>query len=396
MREIRQQGLTAKRKPRILHLITRLLRGGAEAKTLAEIAALKDRYEFTLGYGAECSPEQLMQVAKLGIPTRRFRLIRHYEPASLTLASLQVYRYLKAQPFDIIHTHETEAGIIGRMAAKLAGVPIVVHTIHGVPFTEQRNPVLRHFVLFMERRVAPWTTRLIANADVIKKEFLSAGVGRPEQYVTIHSGVDLEHFASAAPLDLGLPPHTFKVLMAARLASGKGFSELLQAAAELARGQEPIVFLIAGEGPLRPWLEEEIQGKGLSERIRLVGYQPDLAPLMKAVDCFVLASYREGTPRAISEAMAAGLPVIATRIDGIPEQVADGVNGLLIAPKDAQALAEAIGTLARDEALRRRMGEAGRERAKAFSLVTMIASLDQLYQELLSRYAPASTRSGNV
>ena len=396
MREIRQQGRTVKRKPKIFHLITRLLRGGAEAKTLAEIAALRDKYEFVLGYGAEYSAEQLAQVAQFGIRTQRFPLIRHYDPFSLVLASLQVYRYIQGQRFDIVHTHSTEAGIVGRLAAHWATVPIIVHTIHGVPFTEQRNPLLRHFVLFMERKVAPWTTRLIANSDIIKETFLRAAVGHPEQYLTIRSGVDLERFASAAPLDLGLPPDCFKVLMAARLTSGKGFSELLQAAAQLTWEAPSIVFLVAGEGPLRDWLEREIRGKELSERIRLLGYQVDLAPLMKAVDVFVLPSYREGTPRAISEAMAAGLPVIATRIDGIPEQIQDGVNGILIEPRRVEPLIEAIRKLASDETLRRRMGQASRERAKAFSLSVMITSIDKLYQELLDRHAHASALSGRA
>jgi glycosyltransferase involved in cell wall biosynthesis len=357
---------------------------------------LKDRYDFTLGYGAEYSPEQLAQAAELGIATRRFGLIRHYDPASLALASFQVYRYLKAEYFDIVHTHETEAGIVGRIAAHWAGVPIIVHTIHGVPFTPQRHFLLRRFVVLMERWVAPWTTRLVANAEAIKREFLRAGVGRAEQYVTVHSGIDLEHFSEAAPLDLGLPANTFKVLTAARLAPGKGFSELLQAAAELAREADPIVLLIAGEGPLRPWLEREIKRRGLMEKVRLLGHQPDLAPLMKAVDCFVLPSYREGTPRAISEAMAAGLPIIATGVDGIPEQIVDGLNGILIEPRAVQPLVAAIHTLARDPALRRQMGEASRERAQLFSLPAMVAALDRLYQELLAHSAAARPLSGGM
>ncbi len=357
---------------------------------------MKDRYDFTLGYGAEYSPEQLAQAAELGIATRRFGLIRHYDPASLALASFQVYRYLKAEYFDIVHTHETEAGIVGRIAAHWAGVPIIVHTIHGVPFTPQRHFLLRRFVVLMERWVAPWTTRLVANAEAIKREFLRAGVGRAEQYVTVHSGIDLEHFSEAAPLDLGLPANTFKVLTAARLAPGKGFSELLQAAAELAREADPIVLLIAGEGPLRPWLEREIKRRGLMEKVRLLGHQPDLAPLMKAVDCFVLPSYREGTPRAISEAMAAGLPIIATGVDGIPEQIVDGLNGILIEPRAVQPLVAAIHTLARDPALRRQMGEASRERAQLFSLPAMVAALDRLYQELLAHSAAARPLSGGM
>jgi len=318
---------------------------------------------------------------------QRFGLIRHYDPASLTLSCLQVYRYLKAGRFDIVHTHSTEAGIIGRIAARWAGTPAIVHTIHGIPFTEQRNLFLRSFLLLMERLAASWTTRLIANADAIRSAYLKAGVGYSEQIVTIRSGIDLERFASAAPMDLDLPRGTFKVLMVARLTKGKGFRELLEAAKQLIKELPEVVFFIAGEGPLRTSLATQISREALTDRVRLLGYQPDLAGLMKAVDLFVLPSYREGTPRVISEAMAAGLPVVATCVDGIPEQVEHGVNGLLVEPRQARPLVEAILDLARDEGLRRRMGEAGRKRAEAYSMDTMVAAIDQLYQELLFQYA---------
>ena len=374
-------------KPKVFHLITRFLQGGgAEAKTLAELVALRHKYAFTLGYGAEFSPMQIAGIAKLDIPTRRFSSIRRYDPISLTLACLQVYGYLKAGHFEIVHTHSTEAGIIGRVAARWARVPIIIHTIHGIPFTKQRNPFLGRFLLIMERLVAPWTTRLIANADVIKDVYLKSGVGQPEQIVTIRSGIDLERFAAALPTDLGLPPGTFKVLTVARLTPGKGFRELLEAATQLVEKLPKFVFLIAGEGPLRAKLEEEIKSRNLTGRVRLLGYQSDLAELMKAADLFVLPSYREGTPRVISEAMAAGLPVVATRVDGIPEQVEHGVSGLLVEPRQVRPLVEAILELALDEGLRRRMGEAGRKRAEAYSMDTMVAAIDQLYQELLFQY----------
>ena len=377
----------ATNKPKVFHLITRFLQGGgAEAKTIAELVALRHKYAFTLGYGVEFSSSQLARGAELGIPMQRFGLIRHYDPVSLALACLQVYRYLRAGRFDIVHTHSTEAGIVGRIAARCAGIPVIVHTIHGIPFTEQRNLFLRSFLLLMERLAASWTTRLIANADVIRSKYLKAGVGHSEQIVTICSGIDLEQFASAAPMDLDLPRGTFKVLMVARLTKGKGFRELLEAAKQLIKELPEVVFFIAGEGPLQTSLATQISREALTDRVRLLGYQPDLAGLMKAVDLFVLPSYREGTPRVISEAMAAGLPVVATCVDGIPEQVEHGVNGLLVEPRQARPLVEAILELAHDEGLRRRMGEAGRKRAEAYSMDAMVAAIDQLYQELLFQY----------
>ena len=366
-------------KPRVLHLITRLLQGGAEAKTLAELEALHGRYAFTLCFGASFSPAQRAHVERLGVPTRRLASLRHYDPFSLSVACVQLYRFMKRTHFDVVHTHSTEAGIVGRLAAHWANVPVVVHTLHGVPFTEQRNPVLRQFLLTLERTAAPWTQRFVANAQIIKETYLNAGVGHEGQYEVVPSGVDLERFACATPVELACPEKMFKVLTAARLTAGKGLFELLQAAREM----PDAVFFIAGEGPLRHKLETQIERFGLGERVRLLGHRQDLAGLMRAVDLFVLPSYREGTPRVISEALAAGLPIVATNVDGIPEQVEHGVNGLLVPPRQVRPLVSAMLALADDEAQRVHMGKNSQERAQKFSQRTMVAALDELYQDLL-------------
>lgn len=383
-------------RPKVFHLITRFLQGGAEAKTLSELAGLRHKYAFTLGYGASFSSQQLEKVARLRIPTKRFGLLRHYNLAALALSCVQIYRYLKTNRFDIVHTHSTEAGIVGRLAARLAGVPVIVHTLHGIPFTEQRNPLLRNALLFMERQAASWTTCLIDNAQPIREAFLGAGIGRPEQYATIHSGIDLKHFAEAKPRTLDLPGVAFKVLMAGRLVPGKGFVELLQAAERLVEHNPNLSFLIAGDGPLRPKLEREIKRKGLSRVVHLLGHQTGLAGIMKAVDAFVLPSYREGTPRVISEAMAAGLPVIATRVDGIPEQVEDGTNGYLIEPRKVEPLVQALLRLFEDEKLRHRMGQASLKRVQAFSQEAMIQALDVLYHKLLDRHLEIQTEKARL
>jgi len=369
-------------KPHIFHLITRLLKGGAEAKTLATVQGLDDEYEFTVGYGAEYDQEQVDQLKSDGIPTKRFPLIRHYNPVTALPAVVSLARYLRREEFDIVHTHSTEAGIIGRFAAALAGVPNVVHTVHGVPFTDDRNDALNRFVLVCERQAATYTDTIATNADVIAGEYLEEEIGRPEQYTTVYSGVDLDAFADATPVD-HLPGGRPRVVIVGRLTEGKGHGVLLDAVASM-DGFDGSVCIV-GDGPLFDSLASEIEARGLSDRVFLTGYRDDVPWVLAASDVLVLPSFREGTPRVITEAMASGLPVVATDIAGIPEQVHDGKNGYLVPTGDAAAVRERLGELVEDYGLRERMGERGLERVEAFSIEAMVGQLDGVYQDLLNR-----------
>jgi len=367
-------------RPRVFHLITRLIKGGAEAKTLTTVQGLTDDYEFTVGYGAEYDQEPLDRLDECGIETKRFPLIRHYNPVTAVPAVISLARYLRRAEFDIVHTHSTEAGIIGRFAAALAGVPNVVHTVHGVPFTEDRNDLLNRFVLVCERQAATYTDVLATNADVIAEEYLELGIGRPEQYTTVYSGVDIDAFADAAPAE-DLPGERPRVVMVGRLAEGKGHGVLLDAVASMEDFEGSVC--IVGDGPLSDSLAPEIEARGLSDRVFLTGYRDDVPRIHAASDVLVLPSFREGTPRVITEAMASGLPVVATDIAGIPEQVRDGENGYLVPTGDAAAVRERLGELVEDSGLRERMGEWGLERVEAFSVEAMVGQLDGVYRELM-------------
>ena len=365
--------------PRVFHLITRLLKGGAEGKTIGTVLGLDD-YEFTVGYGAEYDAEQVQRLHDHGVETQRFRTMRHYNPVTTIPAVLSVAQYIRREEFDIVHTHSTEAGIIGRFAARLAGTPAVVHTVHGVPFADDRNAALERFILGCERRAAPMTDRLVVNADAIAEDYLSRGIGKPEQYTTVYSGIDIDAFQGvdpAADVD-GEDP---RVLMVGRLAKGKGFDVLLDALDRLDRTDLSVY--IVGDGPRRDWIESEVQSRGLDEVVELLGYRSDVPAIMAACDVFVLPSYREGTPRVITEAMASGLPVIATEIAGIPEQVADGESGYLIQPGDDAALADRLAALLAYPEQRRTFGVAGRDRVERFSIERMNDDLDDVYQSLL-------------
>ena len=372
--------MTGSERPRVFHLITRLLKGGAEAKTIATVCGLDD-YAFTVGYGAEYDSEQVDRLEREGVATKRFPLIRHYNPVTTVPAVLSLAQYLRREDFDIVHTHSTEAGIIGRFAAALAGVPTIVHTVHGVPFADDRSDLLNRFVLVCERQAAGYTDHIVTNADVIADDYLARGIGRRDQYTTVYSGVDLDAFEDAEPAD-DLPGERLRIVMVGRLADGKGHEVLLDAVESLGEFEGSVC--IVGDGPLYDSLAADVADRGLSDQVFLTGFRDDVPNVLAASDVLVLPSFREGTPRVITEAMASGLPVIATDIAGIPEQVVDGESGYLIPTGDSTALANRMETLLADAELRERMGTRGLERAGRFSVATMVENLDGLYRELLA------------
>lgn len=367
-------------RPRVFHLITRLLKGGAEAKTINTVKGL-DGYEFVVGHGVDYDPEQIATMQSVGIETVRFSGIRHYNPVTALPAVGEVARYLQKQQFDIVHTHSTEAGIIGRLAAAIADVPAVVHTVHGVPFAPDRNRALELFVLYGERLAATYSDQIITNADAIATDYLSRGIGTPEQYTTVYSGIQLDTFQDASPAS-EINENGIQIASVGRLADGKGFPDLIAAVDQLDRND--ITVYIVGDGPMYEKLEEEIEHSGLSETVQLLGYRDDIPEILSAVDIFTLPSYREGTPRVITEAMATGLPVIATDIAGIPEQVAHGENGYLIQPGDIDGLTKHIQQLCESSSLRQQFGTASQKRAEKFSVQQMLQDIDHIYTRLLA------------
>ncbi|MGB9931517.1 glycosyltransferase family 4 protein [Haloarcula amylolytica] len=371
--------MTSHTSPCVFQFITRLLNGGAEAHLIETVRRL-DEYDVTVGHGAFYHDSQVKCLEREGITTKTFPLVRHYNPVTAPFAVLSVARYLRRNDFDIVHTNSTEAGIIGRFAAAIADVPVVVHTVHGVPFSDDRNVLLNRFVLAGERLAARHTDRIITNADVMAEEYLDRGIGTRDQYTTIPSGIDLEPFREASPA-ADLPGERPRVAMIGRLADGKGFDVLLDAVADI---RQEASICIVGDGPLSDKLKNEIETRGLADRVSLTGYREDVPRVLAASDVLVLPSFREGTPRVITEAMAAGLPVVATDIAGIPEQVEHGESGYLIPPGDAAALADRLNELLADPRLRERFGQRGSERASQLSVKAMVDTTTDLYESLLS------------
>jgi glycosyltransferase involved in cell wall biosynthesis len=383
---------------RIVHIITRLIVGGAQENTLLSCQGQHAHgHDVTLICGPPLGPEgSLMDRARSG--GYRVELLDEMRRSVLPLKDWNTHRKLiarlrKLHP-DVVHTHSSKAGILGRSAAHKAGVPVIVHTIHGLAFTASTSRLVNGFYKFMERRAAPISSAIVCVADAMREQSLAAGIGRPDQYVTIYSGMDTSSFinppVSRADVRhrLGLQDHHIVVGTIARLFHLKGHDDLLAIAPDLCRRLPGLRFLWIGDGLLRQEFKRQMTAIGLRDRFILTGLVPpaQVPELVGAMDLLVHPSRREGLARALPQAALAGKPVIAYDIDGNREALLDGVSGFALRPFDRDALAAKISLLAADPAQCAEMGRRGREFALTrFDAKVMVDALEALYARLLSK-----------
>jgi glycosyltransferase involved in cell wall biosynthesis len=291
--------------------------------------------------------------------------------------------------YQIVHTHSSKAGVLGRVAAKMARVPVIVHTVHGWSFHQQLTPRKLRFYVALEK-IGDWCGHaaiLVAEQDRAKG--LAQGI-RAADYVVIRSGIELDRFGhpQVAPAEmrqqLGIPSDALVVGSVTRLSPQKAPLDLIDAFGHIQRQFPHAWFVVVGDGPLRPDVEARIQQLGLGDRLILTGLRRDVPELMAAFDIFVLSSLWEGLPRVLPQAMATGLPIVCTAADGTAEAIEEGVNGFLVGKGETAVLAARVLQLLQDGELRRTMGENGRCRAPQFSAETMVQEIDTLYRRLLA------------
>jgi glycosyltransferase involved in cell wall biosynthesis len=374
-----------------LHLITRLSLGGPSLNTIDSVLAL-DRagWRTILAVGSVEEEISVLDQAR----SRGCRIVflpaltREVSPAKDLRALWQVFRLIKRERVTLVHTHTSKAGFLGRLAAWLARVPVVVHTPHGHVFYGYYGRRLTALFVGLERLAAWLTDRIVVLTERGIEEHLARGIGRREQFRVIPSGVDLERIRlSARPYEmarsrLGVDSETHLIVGLGRLEPVKGFQLLVKALPAILSGVPSARLLLVGEGSLRPALVNDARALGVADRLTFVGAQPEGATFLAAADLVVVPSLNEGMGRVLVEAMALGRPVVATRVGGIPAVVVDGETGRLVAPDDPAALARAVNELLKDPGLRQRMGEAGRRRAEQFSLTVMESRLLDLYRGL--------------
>lgn len=384
---------------KVCHIITRLIVGGAQENTLATCVGLQRDYgcEVDLVVGPTEGPEGTLMEAAREADVRTILvpdLIRTVSPDRDLNALRELRMQIRKGRYDIIHTHSAKAGILGRIAAGREHTPTVLHTIHGLPFHEYERWYRNALYIAAERFAARYTTHFISVADAMTRKSLAAGIGRPDQYTTIHSGMDLDAFLAAqrdsAPLRqrLGIEPGDFVFGKIARLFELKGHEFLFAAAPAIVRADPRVKFLLVGDGVLRRHFEQEALRLGLDRHFLFVGLVPPGAVprYVGCMDALVHLSLREGLARALPQAMAAGKPVVSFDIDGASEVVRDGETGFLLAPKDVPGLERAAIQLLKDRSRAATMGARGRELVKdKFSQATMVRRIFELYQQPSSR-----------
>jgi glycosyltransferase involved in cell wall biosynthesis len=322
-------------------------------------------------------------------------LVRRISPINDVRALIALSRHIRKIEPHIVHTHTSKAGILGRLAAWMARVPIVIHTPHGHVFYGHFGRLLSRMFLQMEKLLGRITHHQIALTPEEGNDYLNLGVAKSNNISVIHSGVDLSCFkrskteSNPGRNELAIPPDSLVVGYVGWLIPIKGVTHLVNAMAEVVQRHPNSLLVLVGKGDDKGGeaikLREQVQSLGLTDKVLFLGWRPDVNEITGCFDIFVLPSLNEGMGRVLVEAMAAGLPIVASRVGGIPDLVKHGENGLLVPPANAGALEQAISDLLSDKAKRKRMGETGKRMCRPYSIEAMVDKIDNLYSRLLAR-----------
>ena len=377
--------------PRVLQLITLSDWGGAQQCVLSLARGLRDHYDMTVACGSDGPLVDRLRregIRVIEVPS----LVRTPRFLSDIKTLWTLARVMHAERFALVHCHSTKAGLLGRIAARIAGVPAVLFTAHGWQFAGEWPAVMRLAMV-----VSEWVTGRLSTAIVCVSHYdrvlaLKMHLAAPDRMVVVHNGVDPSPW-----LGNGLPPdpqdcaRPCTAVMVGRLTVQKDPATLLAAWRAVPR---PHRLILVGDGPLLPDLMAQVRRDGLEERVTFMASTTDIPALLRTADVFVLSSRWEGLPLAIIEAMMSGLPVVGTRVGGVAEVMVDGETGLLVPPKDPEALASALNRLLEDAGLRRQMGEAGRRRAlDRFTEARMLAETTAVYSRSLEVRGRAAAES---
>ncbi len=388
----------------VLHVITRMILGGAQENTLLTLEGLQrnPRFDARLVTGPALGPEgSLLERARAGgIPVEVVDSLRReihplHDLAALA-ALVRIFRRVRPR---IVHTHSAKAGILGRAAAWLTRVPVVIHTVHGLSFHPYQSRWLNRLYVLAERVVAPVTDAFVTVAEAMRDQSLAVGIGTPDRYRTIASGMELEPFFAAAGdrdrvrAELGFSPDEVVFAKVARLFELKGHEYVLAAFRALANDHPRARLLFIGDGIRRAELEAEAEQMGIRARVTFLGLVPPerIPPLLHAADAVVHASLREGLPRVVPQALLCRRPVVAFDVDGAREVVVPGRTGALVPARDVLGLERAMRDVLTDPETARSLAEQGcREVRERFSARGMVLELIRLYDRLSPPEATAS------
>lgn len=375
----------------VAHVITKLELGGAQQNTLFTVAHLdRSRFRPLLITGeAGLLDDEAASLPDVGFH-RIASLVRPISPRRDGRALLDLTRLLKRLRPVIVHTHSSKAGILGRWAARLAGVPVLLHSIHGFGFTPGQSPATRRLLVQAERATARLTTGFIAVSEANRRQGIALGLFPPDRCTVIRSGIDLAAYRglqvdrAGKRRELGLDPARPLIGMVAPFKPQKAPLDFIRVMAAVHQARPDAQALLVGDGDLRGAIEAEVRRLGLGGVVRLTGWRRDVAEIMACLDVFALTSRWEGLPRVYLEALACGVPVVGTDVDGAAEVIRDGENGHLVAPGDVAGLAGHLLGLLAEPSRAARMGMAGRTLPQDFDIHEMVRRQETEYARLLA------------
>ena len=390
---------------KIVHIITRLILGGAQENTLITCKLLAQRgHNVTLITGPAIGPEGELFNQTKGQDYKVIvldRLRRAINPLNDIVSYFQIKKLLRQLQPDIVHTHSAKAGILGRFAGcTLKGkwaenLPALVHTIHGLAFHQYQSQWLNKFYIAIEKSAAKRTDFFISVANAMTAQATAVGIGKPEQYVTTYSAIEeddfLEPISEERKRDFRLKYEISKdsivLVTIARLFMLKGHEYIIASAKQLSKRFEKCIWLFVGDGNLSEHFKQQVRELGLAEKVKFTGLlPPSQIPLaIQSSDILVHCSLREGLARTLPQAMLCGRPAVSFDVDGAREVVNEN-TGRLIEPKNVEQLTKACAELIKDEDLRVKLGENGRESVKKkFAPETMVDTIETVYKKLLEK-----------
>ncbi len=390
----------------VIHIITRLDRGGSAQNTMLTVLG-HDRTQYEpvviAGHpgtwdaqgGMAATEEQCRRLDKEQIAYELVpSLVRPISPWKDLCALWTLVGILRATRPAIVHTHTSKAGVLGRVAAWLAQVPVIVHTPHGHVFYGHFGPWKSKVFLQIERILCRVTSTLVALTSAERDDHLDRAVGPADRFAVIPSGIDVERFRRArvegrqVPQEFNCPAGATIAGSIGWLTDIKGHRLLVEALGYLKDEFPKLHVVIVGSGGQQDALLAQADSSGLRDRIHLVGHRDDIERCLAGMDCFVFPSLNEGMGRALIEAMAAGLPVVASRVGGIPAIVRHEENGLLVAAGDSRALSEALRRILTDLQLADRLGRnASRSIGNEFGVKAMVDAVESVYRRALQAHA---------
>jgi glycosyltransferase involved in cell wall biosynthesis len=390
---------------RVLHVITRMIIGGAQENTLLSVEGLNQlpRFEVDLVSGVDRGPEGDM-LARTRQTTEVVlvpELSRNVHPFADAVALWKLYSFIKKRRYHIVHTHLAKAGVLGRLAAWLAGTPIIVHGLHGLVFHDYQPWFVNRVWWTVQKLCDPITDHYVSVSQVVSDKAVESRLVSPDRVSTIYSGMELDWFLDAqvdrlaVRRELGIPDDAPVIGKIARMVAVKNHTQLFDAAPDIQARHPNVRFLLVGDGPLLEELRARAEQMGIGDRVIFAGLieRERIPDMLAATDVLVHTALYEGLPRVLVQALAMGRPCVAFDADGAREVVVPGETGFLIRPGDTAGIAAAVDRLLADAPLREQMGQAGRKLVDpAFRDETMVQQIAAVYESQLARHAERVAR----